>query len=250
MPHQYGQCNALRIASLFSNKTESGHFPSLLSPQNSLDSPWLGFGQTFQKPQWKAKYLTFYLNGSESSQPEVTFQETCWQQPSQHIVGSVQRHFKSAICLGSYSISLLHTSHLCPCTAAHTNLGVLRAFYSSVPRKDEGSRHTCHKFWSAGVKSITKSVLGETFSTKISRWHSGNDQDSDSRFWISATRFSRLMATWNIREPSRDKLESDTSFLASAFLDSFNSATAPTTWATSREEYVLQPDLENGSPQD
>lgn len=49
------------------------------------------------------------------------------------------------------------------------------------------------------------------------------------------------------RTLSHDKLESDTSFLASILLDSFNS-TAPTTWATSREEYVLQPDLENVPP--
>lgn len=148
-------------------------------------------------------------------------------------------------------MSLSRTSHLRPCRiAAHTSPGVLRAFYSSVPRKDEGCRGTCHPSWPAVMKSLRKSVLDETFSTKSSRWHSGKDQDSDSRFWISATRFSRVMATWNITELSCDKLESDTSSLATTFLDSFNCATAPTTYATSREEYVLQPDLENVCPQD
>lgn len=45
------------------------------------------------------------------------------------------------ICLCSYSMSLSHTSHLHPCRiAGHTTQGVLRVFYSSVPRKDGGGR--------------------------------------------------------------------------------------------------------------
>lgn len=148
-------------------------------------------------------------------------------------------------------MSLSHTSHLRPCSiAALTSPRVLRTSYNSVPRKDGGCVGTSQPSWPAVVKLWNRnSVLDETFSTKSSRWHSGKDQDSDSRFWISATRFSRLMATWNIRESSCDKLESDTSTSDTAFPDSFNLATIPMTYATGRES-GLQADLKKVGAQD
>lgn len=171
MPHQYGHCYTPGIASLSSNKAESRDCPSLLTPKN-LDRPTAGCGQIPQKSgleatvQWKAKYLTSDLNSSKFSQPEVTSQSLAH---SKYVSTSWQYSMTLQICHLTLQLSrsLSHTSHLRPCRiAAGNSPGVLRAFYSSVPRKDGEGRSICHPSWPAVVKSIRNSVLEETFSTK------------------------------------------------------------------------------------